>query len=387
MKKLLFFFFGILLSTASQAQLHRYNTNFTVSRTNFVDTIPISYDGDQVFLTVTIHNRPYRFILDTGSSQGMLYQGSSVPILNHLGGVISHDANGVADTIGAVQLPPFQLGDLEITGYVASVVKAPRHQPDYDGIIGFDLFNKGIGGVIDTRKKILILSDRKKYFDDVPGYPAKYQLKWFVPYILVSPFMRHVDEALFDTGAQQLYQINKTSFDEHAYKSKQVNAQVEGRATGQFTAATNSTERRAEVVFLKLDRLKWGDFAFTDVHTITTQGASRIGAQILNYGAMVINPKKKVMTFQPYDGPDSVKVGNKQFGIAFIDVDNAPQVGLIWNQSTPYRNGLRQGDVILKVNGTVITSYNQFTRLKLDGQQKTTLIVRDKRGFNKEVIL
>lgn len=383
-------FYILLLLTAftlniSSQQMHHYQTNFTISLKNFVDTIPIEYENDQIYINVLIQGRKYRFNLDTGSSQGMLYQNSRVPIMENLGGVISHDANNVADTIQAVQIAPFMMGKLNISGYVASIVKSSYPIHDYDGIIGFDLFNKGLSAKIDIKHKIMILSDIKGYFDKEPGYSLKYKLKWFVPYVLVSPFIRHVDQALFDSGAKQLYIMNHTSFLQHAYKSKQVNAQVEGRTTGNFTVATNSIEKPSEVVFLNLDRIKWADYSFNRVHTITTQGNSRIGAQIFNYGNIIISPRKKSITFQPYNHADSVDVSNKQFGVAFIDVNNKPQIALIWQQCDAYKAGMRQGDTVLSINGQAITNYSDFVDYKFEENKNYQFILLDARGFKKSI--
>lgn len=387
MKKVSIFLILWMVSLSASAQMHHYQTNFTLSLKNFVDTIPIEYEDDQIYFPVLIQGHTYRFNLDTGSSQGLLYSDSSVPILKDLGNVISHDANQVADTVRVVQLAPLMIGKINLSGYVAAIPKKRFSSHSYDGIIGFDLFNKGISAKIDTQKKIMILSDRKDYFKDEPGYPLKYQLKWFVPYIKVSPFMRHVDEALFDSGARLLYQINRESFYTHAYKSKQVNRQVEGRANGNFTAATNSTERPEEVVFLNLDRFKWDTFSFKTVHTITTQGTSRVGAQIFNYGSIIIDPRTKKIIFQPYNRLDSVEVNNKQFGVAFIDVNNRPQIGLIWHQSEAYRAGMRQGDILLSINGRNLDDYASFVNYPFQSGQEYRFILLDARGFNKEITL
>lgn len=389
MKKNIFFFavLMLLLSGGASAQMHRYNTNFSVAPQKLSDTIHIEFSDNQIYLPVGIMGRTYRFCLDTGSSQGMLYAGSNVPVYKTLGSVISHDANNTADTIDAVQLPPMAIGRREITGYVASVVKAPRGKVPYDGIIGFDIFNKGLACKIDTRKKIMILTDIKGQMDAETGYTLKYKLKWFAPFVNVSPFMRHVDETLFDTGARQLYVMNHTSFLEHSYKSKQVSAQVEGRATGNMYEGTNGAEKNSEVVFLHLDRLKYGEFSFNDVHTITTQGSSRLGAQMLGYGAVVINPRRKSITFEPYDGTDSISVNNRQFGIAFYDKDGQSAIGLIWHKTEGYRNGMRQGDVVLRINGKTISSYDDFVNYKFRDGEKYTFIMHDQRGFNKEITI
>ena len=313
---------GLLTGLPAQAQMHRYDTNFTVSQHHFVDTIPLELDDDQLYVPIRIGEKTYRFNLDTGSSQGMLYYGTRVPVVKELGHVVSYDANGVADTTLVVQLPEMQLGRLTIAGYVAAVKSRKVYRNNFDGIIGFDLFNKGIAGKIDPKRKCLILTDIKGYFDNEPGHTLKYKLVRFVPYVLVSPFMRHTDLALFDTGARQLYQMNREHFFDHRYKSKQVNAQVEGEARGNFAIGTNSTEKQDIVYFLNLDRLKWDDFSFARVRAITTQGDSRIGAQLFNYGSVVVNPWKKQLTFSPYNGADSVSVSNRQFGVAFIDKDD-----------------------------------------------------------------
>ena len=104
----------------------------------------------------------------------------------------------------------------------------------------------------------MILTDHRNLFDDETGYTVGYKLHWWVPYILVSPFKRHWDEVLFDTGSRQLFTMNKQSFDKHAYKSKQVNAQVEQRVRGHVSIGNMGTEQDDEVAFLKLERLRRG---------------------------------------------------------------------------------------------------------------------------------
>ena len=58
---------------AAHAQMHSYSTNFTYSLKNFVDTIPIEIADNQIFVTGTVNGHPYRFCIDTGSSQGTIY--------------------------------------------------------------------------------------------------------------------------------------------------------------------------------------------------------------------------------------------------------------------------------------------------------------------------
>ena len=410
----------------SAQQLHRYNPNFGLSAENFCDTISIDVEDDLILVPVQINNKVYRFCLDTGSSQGMVYANSNIPDLVPLGNIISRDANNHVDTVQVIQLPPFTLltnsSQLTVSGYVASLM--PRHSisDKYDAIIGFDLFNRGICAKIDKQRGLLILTDEKKLFraEEKAGYTLRYKLKWFVPYLYVSPFVRHTDEALFDTGAPLFYTMSRESFDSHlasdlANLHKNLGAgierQVEGRAEGHLTLGGFGLEKKDEVVFLHLDRLKWGDFAFTDLHTITTQGASKIGAKLLDFGTVIINPFRKHITFQPYPNevpssgeeglgvvarpspsgeleggsPSSIRVGNKQFSVAFVPYKGQAVVGLIWEGSPPYKAGMRQGDVILQIDQRPITSFADFQRFGFIKGERHRFRLRDQQGVEKIV--
>ncbi len=421
----------------SAQQLHRYNPNFGLSAENFCDTISIDVEDDLILVPVQINNMVYRFCLDTGSSQGMVYANSNIPDLVPLGNIISRDANNHVDTVKVIQLPPFTLNpslnpspldakrrfrsvaekepslnssqpsqELTVSGYVASLM--PRHSisDKYDAIIGFDLFNRGICAKIDKQRGLLILTDEKKLFraEEKVGYTLRYKLKWFVPYLYVSPFVRHTDEALFDTGAPLFYTMSRESFDQHlasdlANLHKNLGAgierQVEGRAEGHLTLGGFGLEKKDEVVFLHLDRLKWGDFAFTDLHTITTQGASKIGAKLLDFGTVIINPFRKHITFQPYpnevpssgegSGGSSVRVGNKQFSVAFVPYKGQAVVGLIWEGSPPYKSGMRQGDVILQIDQRPINSFADFQRFGFIKGERHRFRLRDQQGVEKIV--
>ena len=362
--------------------------------TYFCDTIPIEIEDDQVYVRVLVGDQSYRFNIDTGSSQGMVFPNSSIirhPSSKTLGNIVSRDANYHLDTVRVVQLPPFRLPllnntqhptpntqELEISHYVASLMPRPSFNDKYDAIIGFDLFNRGLCAKIDAQRGIMVLTNNRRAFRDEEseGYTVKYKLKWFVPYLFVSPFVRHTDEALFDLGSPQLYTMNKESYNQHLQDDlsrlnknlgADIQRQTEGRAYGQLAIGGHGAEKKDEVAFLRLDRLKFGNFAFNDLRAITTQGASRIGAEILNYGSVIINPFQRQLTFLPYNNDDHVLVGNKPFQVAFVPSNSsrgAVAVGLIWEKSEVYKAGMRQGDVILQIDQRPILTFRDFTQFR-----------------------
>lgn len=378
---------AVLLPVMANAQTRGYSTNFTFSQRNFADTIPIEVVDNQIFVKATAGGRVYRFCLDTGSSQGAVYASSPICGLRALGSVVSRDAAGRSDTVSVVQLPAITIGKLTITGYVALLFPSTMLRA-YDGIIGFDFFNKGLCCKIDTRNRRMVIADRRDFFDGETGYALHYKLKWFVPYVMVSPFKRHYDEALFDTGSNVLYTMNKQSFDEHAYKSKNVNSQVEARVKGKLTIGNIGAERGGEVAFLKLDRLKWDDFSFLDVSAVTTQGSSKIGAAMLRYGSVIINGFRRYIRFQPYEGGDSVKVSNKPLTTAYVPTDDGrASVGIVMPGSADYEAGLRQGDIIISIDGKAIASFATFQRFTLVKGMTHKMRVLTQEGKVKDVVI
>ncbi len=385
MERVINLLFLLLVCAISMAQSQRDHLSFSLSQHDFCDTIPIEFENDQVYIPVIMNGERHRFNLDTGSSQGAIYKGTHIGYWTELGNVVSNDANGRRDTVRVIALPPFQMGHLVVSHYVASVFNRPPVNTSYDAIIGFDLFNKGICAKIDTREKMIVLTDRRGMFDEERGYPLPYRLRWFVPYVMVSPFIRHVDEALFDLGSRPLYVLNKQSFDEHAYKSKNVTSQVEGKAIGHLAIGTFGTEDVDEVAFLHLNRFKWDDVCFTHYRTVTTQGGSRVGAQILRYGSIIIDPFKKQIIYQPYNGTDTIEMNNKQMGVAFVPQDGHASVGLIFEKSNAYLQGMREGDVVLKINDTPIYSFEAFQRFPFVEGETYRFLLRDRNGKEKAV--
>lgn len=386
MKRQLIILFAVCLCLPMAAQMHRYSLGFTISKQDFVDTLQIEFDRHRILLPIEIEGKKYRFLFDTGATQGVVFTNSRVPYIKEVGNVVSFDINNHSDTVRVVQLPAFRLGSLVIDGYLATVGRSSAITRGYDGIIGFDLINKGLCCKLDVENHRMILTDRKKFFAQEEGYEVKYKLSGFVPYVWVSPFMRHMDRALFDTGFSHFYTMNRESFQQHVYKSRQVAAQVEGRAVGQHTIGMHGVERADTVYFLALDRLKWDDFAFRDVHIVTQEGSSHIGAELLDYGSVIINPFKKRILFQPNKTKtDEITISNKQFQMYIIPMNGRPAIGLIREESEAYRNGLRQGDIILKVNGRDIPSIAIFQQLHFKPGETYIYTVRHRNGTLQDV--
>lgn len=362
----------------------RYTLDFKLSARHFADTIAIEYEHGRVYVPVTIGGKEMRFLLDTGASQAVVYDDCPIEGCTEAGRIASHDAIGRVDTVTVLRLPSITIGQLTLTGCKATLQHRAVRRGNVDGIIGFDIVNKGLLMKIDIRNRQLILTDHKKFFKNEQGYDTRYRLVRHVPYVTVSPFEGYSEHVLFDTGSRQLYAINKKSFDQGENACKAQNAQqIEGRSWGRHAMGFSGTEPLGEVVFLGIDRLKWGSFEFGDIHTLTTQGGSHIGARILEYGCVTIDPRRKRMRFQPYEDTTRITIGNKQIEKAIVNDHGIPVVGLVWKNSEAYQAGLREGDVILKADDRRIDTFHDYVNFRPLNGKTYDISVRDSRGFTK----
>lgn len=386
--RLLLLLLGLAVFTGGHAQLSRYSLDIQMSASDFVDTIQVEWQQQQIYVPVEIGDTTYRFLLDTGSGQTVVYSDSPfLDLCDGAGQMIAHDAIGVSDTVQVVSMPPMTIGSVTFTSCQATVHRRAVSGRAFDGILGFDLVCRGLSLKIDVAGRRIIWSDRKDFFDDEPGFDARYRLNFHVPFVSVSPFGKFTEEVLFDTGSRKFYAINKQSFDQgEKTLTMPLGRQVEGRTMGRHAIGNYGAEPRGEVVFLALQRLKLSDFTFTDVHAVTTQGGSHLGAPLLEKGTVAFNPRRRRLRFMPYEGGQECRVGNAQLEIAFVAQQGMPAVGLVWEGGEPYRQGFREGDVVTAIDGRPVRSITQFNAWGFERGRAYRFTLRSPRGFTHEAL-
>lgn len=374
----------------AQAQLGRYNADIRALPQDFIDTISVEWERDQIYVPVTAGGRAYRFLFDTGAGQAVVFSGtpladgaSTLP-----GGLLSRDAAGNIDTVKVVQLPPLHIGNTTLYECRATVQPRGVGARSIDGILGFDLVNSGLCLKLDMQSQQLIISDRECCFDNEESATRlRYRQSYHVPYIDIIPFGRQPERVLFDTGSRNFFSMNIDHFNAAEEQRHRFDRpyRVEGRTMGQHAIGHGGTEPMGEVVFLRLDSLGLGDCSFKDVHTITTQGGSHLGARLLRYGTVAFCPKHSRLFFQPYEGL-TTNVSNRQLDIAFVaDAAGHPQVGLVWSQGTPYIRGFRQGDIIEQIDGRPVRSFMQFVTWPYERGREYVFTVRSSNGQRHDV--
>ena len=380
MRRWLLLMILVLTTADSFGQVKRYDTDFFVSQRDFLFAVPLEVERGQLYITLDFNGRLCRFKLDTGASQGILYDDVMLPGVRTLGTIESEDAAGRVRQMQTVQLPPFRLGPLTISNYKVQRMRRSIVRRGEDGIIGFALFNKGIAARIDVRESQLTLTDRRDHYAYTPGEALKYHLRKHVPYIKISPFAGVEDEVLFDTGSPLPYAVNASKFAQMRRQHPEIEQQIEGSTYGSHAMGHFGSERSGQIVLLGLQRLMWGDFAFRDIHCTTVNGGSHFGAPLLEYGALVINPFRRQLVFQPYDGITSVTVANRLHDIVIVERNGRAMIGMVMQAGKAWQAGFRSNSVIEQVNGQPLT-FQQFLHYRWVRNQEYQFTLRMPNGI------
>lgn len=387
MSRIVTFFLLVALGLSAQAQRYRHSLNFRFSKRHFVEVVPIEFQNDKIYVTLYMEGRPYRFNLDTGAGQGVIYLNGRVPYRAVLGRNVMTDANNRRDSVTVVSLPDFQLGSLAVSGYPVQMIRRRNIQTGVDGILGFDLFTKGMAAVIDVVNGQLILTDLEDELDGYGGYTLKYKLIGGTPHVRVSPFDNLKDDVIFDTGCRDFYLMSKQTFDKGMTYERDFETQVESITYGQaFIGSLGAAERLSEVAFLDFDDFRWANYSFQRVRSITLQGQSLMGTGILKKGAMMIDPFRHTLTFLPYEASIGALVDNQVHDIYYIpDHQGRPTVGLVRPGSEYDRLGFRSGDLVVSVNNRSTPTLGSFINFGFVNGRRYTYLLQETSGRMKTI--
>ena len=319
--------------------MHGYNsTYYVLANTTSATRSPLGL-ATRFVHTRDDERRGTSVQLDTGSSQGTVYEGAHIGSWTELGNGFAWRQQPSGLQWKWYRCLPFKMGNLTVGDYVAS--DFPR--PTVKGSM--------MSSSVSTCSTRAFAQNRRgaqnRWYSPISRFSAanracrEYKLKWFVPYVLISPFIRHVDETLSIWLPRPLYVMNKESLDEHAYKSN--NGQSGGStARGTCNIGNLGTEKQDEVAFLHPRQIEMGDFSSQWCARHDNEAAVlRIGAQMLKYGSVIIDASSKQIVSNRIAEPTVREVDNKQFGVASVPGDGMAAVGLVFQKSEAYINGMR----------------------------------------------
>lgn len=366
--------------------------SFDVKEKNFVDTIPIVYRYGQILMPVTIEGRAYNFLLDTGAGVGLINLPTDIKFNESQKSISFSDANSQSLVRKTVTLPELKIGNLTLRNYPCVISKTPFSCAN-DGIIGFNLIRKGIIIKIDLRAGHIILTDKKKFFKNEPGYKSKY-ICTDVPIVqFATSYGKSRELAVFDTGYNQMFSINlREIYDLWANpninkEAVEFSAQTVWTGMGSSGSISVNGTVENEEHFMNLKHLNTFGVSFDSVPCTASPNFCNIGGKLLKYGTMIIDNNTHRMIFQPYTNSNHIDVNERVQNFTVSLRDNTLFVSKINEASDEYAQGLRVNDAITEVEGIAVSNYCDLIEAVADIKRSYFVKFRGTDGKEKQVLI
>lgn len=368
---------------------------FTVEKSNFVDTIPIEYRKGQILVPVSIDGKKFRFCLDTGTNCFVFNADRDIP--HRPAGIkeVVSDVSNLSKEHDLARVDSLYMGNILIKNITGLLSQQPIFSCYNDGLIGFNLIDKGYTIKIDLQNNLLIVTDKRKFFNHEKGICFKYITKSGQPYFKTNISGGGMVYSLFDTGRPTLFEMNKKEvYDFFAKRNNSKGdsdflSQVVWSGYGVSKIGANGVTPAEEHVFMNLRNLSIGKLTLSNVNIEVKNGFCAYGSKILEYGSLIINPYNHTFTFQPYNKSDRISIDGKTTNLLFVVENNKTVVGLVNPQSEAYTKGARVGDELIEMDSMSISDFCTFSDMvwKNKNNPYYSLKLLDKSGHIKEMTI
>lgn len=342
----------IFIKTYSQQTISA-NQGF-VENKEYFSKMKYENKNGKIIIKVSINQNEYDFLLDTGATTAISENLYDLIKTNKLGSVKIKDQSGITDSLEVVSIPEIIINEIkfkEIPAFVSKKGLNPIFECfKIDGIIGSNLLRNSTIQ-FDSQKNEIILTDNSKNLglkkrDAIEMKVNKIQSSPFIPIKLIKEKHEGNGYVLFDSGDNDFYVVSNTAY--HQLQSQVDIFETLAKNVGTFSMGLFGTANEKEHLALKIPKLKIGDKDFKNVITKTTYGeTSRIGSELLKYGKVTLDYRKKRFWLESFNEGKSMELSKKMWPIEpVLNNDNEIVVGIIWDKSL--KGKINLGDKILK---------------------------------------
>jgi hypothetical protein len=329
------------------------NINFnqgSVNSKEYFEEIKYEMIFGKIIIPVTINQKTYKFILDTGApnifsntvlKENNLIIGDSINI---------SDANNLNETMKSVMVSQLKIGNLTFENQAGLVYDFEKHNLlkcyGIDGIIGSNLFRKSIFKINSQNQTITITNQIKRL--KIEKKPMKMVLtnNQLSPYVelkfIGKDRKKASDMVLVDTRMDGLYDMSKRAFSIfEKYDIFSVLATSIGIGDiGIFGSGVASEQKLVQVETTLLNQYELKNM----VTSTTSDNNSRIGLDFLKHGNLTFDFINKKFYFEPINNVELETVPKFQTSLQ----NDKVVIGLIWDENLKLI--MNSGDEVISID-------------------------------------
>jgi hypothetical protein len=356
----------------------------SINLKEYYEVIPYQTEIGKIILPVTINDKTYRFLLDTGAPN--LFSSELLKELNITEGdsINVNDANNQDQKMKFAIVPQVKIGNLIFENQAGLIYNFEEHNflscYKIDGFIGSNLLRNSIIKINGANKTIIITNKIKSLNIDKKPIKMKLVGNQKSPYVELNFIGKNKEKAsdmvLMDTGMDGLYDMSKRAYTIFE-KGKIFEALFTATGIGDsgLFGVGNSNEQK----LLEIENANLNQQIINNIMVSTTSDDnSRIGLEILKYGNVTLDFLNKKFYFE---SPKTIDVKEKvpKFYTS-VQNDNIV-IGIVWDEKL--KTLMNTGDEVISVDQIDIANISlcEFLRLKKEWKKKDSYILKIK---NKE---
>jgi predicted aspartyl protease len=361
--------------------------NFNQGKINdkeYYEVIPYETEIGKIILPVTINNKTYRFLLDTGAPN--LFSTELLKEINVAEGasINVNDANNQDQKMKFAVVPQLKIGNLVFENQAGLIYNFEEHNLlscyKIDGFIGSNLLRNSIIKINGANKTIIITNKIKSLNIDKKPVKMKLVGNQKSPYVELKFVGKNNEKAsdmvLVDTGMDGLYDMSKRAYT--IFENSKI-FEALYTATGIGDSGLFGAGDSSEQKLLEIENANLNQQIINNIMVSTTlDDNSRIGLDFLKYGDITLDFLNKKFYFE---SPKTIDVKEKTPKF-FTSVQNDKVViGIVWDEKLKLL--MNTGDEVISADQIDITNISlcDFLRLKKEWKNKESYILKLK---NKE---
>ncbi len=318
---------------------------------DYYTEVAFEFVNGKIIIPVTIENKTYRFLLDTGAPNLITSTLHEQIKSRNLKVNTVRDANNRKSKMKVASIPLLTIGGVAFKNSPNLVYE---HGENIifdcfviDGFIGSNLLRNSVVQ-INLEKKLLIITNDIAKINIGNAKPIKLSLvgNQKSPYLWVNLKGEKTarENLLFDTGMRSMYDLSMKNY--RHLKNKNIYQLIDqGYGTNSISLFGNA--KKAQHYRLLVPEFSIGEVTFKNVVTQTTDdNNSRIGTEILNYGNVTIDFENEQFYFDTKS--KEIAIEEKLLGFSTTLINKRLVVGTIWDDAL--QSQIKIGDEILKIN-------------------------------------
>ena len=355
-----------------------------ISQAAFYTRIPYRNVAGKMQVKVSVGGVAGTFIFDTGAPVCLTHTFAQKVNLTKIREVKFVDSNGQEFTQDLYLLDALKVSDTDFTKVQAVVFEEGNmiEQMGVDGVLGYTLFGSHIVE-LDAEKQEIVISDMAERFPLKPEYASPMLSADYTPVIALKVRGVVADTVLFDSGAG-FWDLSEPKY---VQLKRQGLVKQLSRGQGIISFGAAGLEENTVRYRLKADELGIGAARFKDVTAETTMGMSRIGTDLLYYGKVILDYRKRLFYFIPNQPDAEPDMYRKTWNVEITVMDGYLTAGFIWESAAKDLSG---GERIVEVNGKRFGKVDMYKAMTtnlvgLSGDEATIVVIDKKTGKEKRL--